>query len=109
MKKFVVNREAVGQVVKTGCNIAAYALGTLLSCVSVKDVINIARYSGSVKYNTVIGAIMDSSMFPSDKHKAVMLVPKDGDAETYKAIIQVVNSTMFPSDKLKTIESILEK
>lgn len=109
MIKVNVNREVVGRVVKKGCNVAVFALGMILPYVSVKDVKDLVRYSGNVKYDAVIGAIMESSMFPSDKRRAVELVPKDGDSETYRAIVQVVNSTMFPSDKLRTIESILEK
>jgi len=109
MKTFNLSKETVGKYAKKGCNVLAFTLATVLPYISAKDVKTVIRYMGKVKYDDVVGAIMDSSMFPSDKFKAVELVPRDCDAETYRAIMQVVDSSMYPSDKVKTIESIINK
>lgn len=109
MKKFNVSTEAVGKIAKKGCSFVVFTLAMVMPYVSVKDLKRAMRNIGNVKYNDVIEEIMDSGMLPSDKSKTVDLVPKDGDLETYRAIIHVVNSSMLPSDKVKTVESICEK
>lgn len=109
MRKFNVSGETVGRIAKKGCNVLAFTLAMVLPYVSTKDIKNVIRVSGTVKYDDVIGAIMDSTMFPSDKRRAVELIPRECDSETYKSIIQVVNSSMFPSDKVRTIETICDK
>ena len=109
MKGLNVSGETVRKIVKNGCGLAAFILTLVLPNLSAKDVRDLVRYSGNIKYDAVVGAVMDCNMFAADKGRAVALIPKDGDAEIYRAIVQVVNSNMFAHDKLKAIESICEK
>lgn len=103
MKKINFNKEQVGKIAKKDCEFAFYGVATVLSYVSVKDTLDVVRYSGSVDYSDVIGCIMNSAMYSSDKSKLVGVVPKDRDADFYKAIIKVVQSSMYSSDKVKVI------
>lgn len=108
MKKFNLNMKTVGNFAKKSGKVALYGLATVMSYVSMKDVTEMVRYSGNVKYSDAINAIMESSMFGSDKNKIVAMLKKDGDADYYKAIIKVVKSNMFGSDKVKAIEYICD-
>ena len=106
MKKININVEKVGNVIKTAGGLVLYAAVIMLPYVSTKDVVNKIRYSGNVKYSDAINAILNSGMYSSDKSKLTSMLPKDSDADLYRAVIQVANSDMFSSDKVKMIKDI---
>ena len=64
------------------------------------------RYKGNVKYSYAVDVIMNSSMFSSDKNRAVAVLNKNEDAEYYRAVIKVVKSNMYPSDKIRAITNL---
>ena len=109
MAKINLDKEKVWKITKKAGEFAIYGVATVLSYVSVKDTVDVVRYSGNVNYSDAIGLIMDSSMYSSDKHKLITLLPKDKDSDFYKAIIKVIKSNMYSSDKIKTIETMIEK
>lgn len=109
MKKLNVSKETVGKFAKNGCRIVLYGLATILPYISVKDTVDMVRYSGNVGYSDAVGAIMSSGMWSSDKHTVVSMLKKDGDVEYYRAIIQVVKSSMYSADKVETIRNICGK
>lgn len=102
------NLETIGKIARTGCEYAARGVILLLSVSSVKDIVDTARYCGKVGYSDAVSAIMSSGMLSSDKNEAVTSLPKNGDAELYRAVIQIVRSGMLSSDKVKTIQNICE-
>lgn len=89
--------------------VALYGLLTAVTCNSITDLQKIIRYSGTVGYGEAADAIMNSSMWSSEKSKALSSLKPDGDCEYYKAIISIVESTMWSSEKLKTIVNLSEK
>lgn len=106
MKKFNIDTKKIGNVIKTGGSLVLYAAVVMLPYVSSKDVFNKIRYSGNVKYSDAINAILNSSMYSSDKGKLTSILPKDANADLYRAVIQVANSDIFSSDKVKMIKDI---
>ena len=109
MKNFNLDKEKIGKFAKKTCEFAIYGVATILSYVSVKDTLDVIRYSGIVDYGDAVHAIMNSDMLSSYKTKAVEILPKDGNSDLYKAIIGVVRSDMLSSNKVKSIENICEK
>ena len=83
-----------------------YGLAYAATKVSVNDVIDMVRYKGNVKYGDAVDVIMSSSMYSSDKNKALLALKKDKDSDYYRAVIRVVKSNMFSSDKIKTITDL---
>lgn len=83
-----------------------YGLAVIASKVAVEDVIDMVRYKGNVKYSDVVNVIMNSSMFSSDKNRALTVLKKDKDADYYRAVIGVMKSNMFPSDKIRAITNL---
>lgn len=100
------NLEMAGKIAKKGCELAAYGLMTMLSCITVKDVVEAVRYSGDVGYSDAVSAIMNSSMYSHDKTSAVSALLREADSETYKAIIQIARSGMYSHEKVKSIQNI---
>lgn len=98
--------EVAGKVAKKGCELAAYGLMTMLSCVTVKDVVDAIRYSGDVGYSDAVNAIMNSSMYSHDKTSAVSALIRDDSSETYKAVIQIARSGMYSHEKVKSIQNV---
>ena len=96
-------------VMSTGKSVGVgvlYGLMFLASKVAVSDVVDMVRYKGNVKYSDAVDVIMNSSMYSSDKNRALVALRRDEDAEYYRAVIRVVNSNMFSSDKIKTIADL---
>lgn len=106
MKKFNVNKETVGKIAKKGCAVVLYGIAAVLPYISVKDTINVIRYSGNVGYGDVVDVIMNSDMLSSYRKEAIEVLPKDGDSELYKSIIAVVQSDMMSSYRVETIKNI---
>lgn len=98
--------EVAGKIAKKGCELAAYGLMTMLSCVTVKDVVEAVRYSGDVGYSDAVNAIMNSSMYSHDKTSAVTALTRNDNSETYKAVIQIARSGMYSHEKVKSIQNI---
>ena len=109
MKKFNVNKEAVGETIKTVLGVAVFIGMMALPSMSARDTRKITSYDGFVTYGDVIAAVMNSGMLGSDKQKVVALVPKNSTMSIYRAVIEVVNSGMLGSDKVKAIQSICEQ
>ena len=70
---------------------------------------NMVRYRGNVTYSDAVDTIMNSTMFSSDKGKAVKELQKNKDSDYYRAVIRVVKSSMYSSDKIKTIAELKEE
>ena len=79
------------------------------SRISVQDVVDMVRYRGNVTYSDAVDTIMNSTMFSSDKGKAVKELQKNKDSDYYRAVIRVVKSSMYSSDKIKTIAELKEE
>ena len=109
MKKFNVNKEAVGEVAKTVLGVAVFVGMMVLPSLSGRDTRKFTSYDGFVTYGDVIAEVMNSGMLGSDKQKIVALVPKNSTMSIYRAVIEVVNSGMLGSDKVKAIQSICEQ
>lgn len=87
--------------------VACGALLTLLNR-SIKLNINVGE-TESVGYGEAVNTIMNSTMFGSDKSKAVAMLKKCASADYYKAVVCIVSDDcMFASDKLKTIQALSE-
>lgn len=106
MRKIHITKEAVGRFAKTGCKVVGYGLATVASYVSMKDIADVKNYFGKVNYSDAVRAIMNSSMYSSDKNRMIEVLRRDGNTEYYRTVISVVNSTMFSSDKIKTITTL---
>lgn len=104
--KFKITKETVGNVVKIGGTAVLYGLASMVSKISINDVIDHIRYSGNVSYSDAINAIMDSDMLGSYKKEAMALVKRAGDVEYYKAIIKIVKSDMLGSYKIEAITNL---
>lgn len=59
-----------------------------------------------IGYDDAIRAIMNSSMFGSDKQKRVELVKFGQNPEYYNAIISIMHASLFGSERIKSIKSI---
>lgn len=62
-----------------------------------------------VSYDDVIGAIMNSNMLSDNKVKVTAIIPRNGDTELFKAIIQIVNSDMNSANIIEAIKCICAK
>lgn len=60
-------------------------------------------------YNDAVRAIMNSSMWSTDKAKAISVLDSNAKPEFYLSIIRVVESSMWSSDKLNVILEMCEK
>lgn len=110
MKKIKITREQVKGFVRNCC-LLAYGAAAIAGACMVKrpETSRITNYARIATYGEAIRVIMDSSMFGSDKTRAVELLKSDGDSEYYAAVIAVINSSMFASDKIKSIETLSKK
>ena len=104
--KFKITKETVGKIGKIGGILTLYGLATMVSRVSVNDLIDNIRYSGDVSYGDAICAIMDSDMLDSYKKEAMKLLKKEQDVEYYKMIIKIVRSDMLSSYKIEAITNL---
>ena len=106
-----VNMSKIKDGLKTACVIAVPILVKMLNDSSARNELNRMIYLNlkRIGYDDAFKAIMDSSMFASDKRKAVSILKNDVDQSYYKAVIETVESSMFASDKIQTIEIINEK
>lgn len=103
MKKLNITKETIKDTFKVACRITLCGLAIVKSSNTAKDIIDMVRYSGNVKYSDAVDVIMDSNMFDSNKNEALALLKKNKDAEYYKTIIRIVKSNMFDSNKIKAI------
>ena len=60
----------------------------------------------TIGYDTVIKAVMDSSMLSSQKSEVLPVVKPNETKEYYKAIIYVLESNILSSDKVKMIKDL---
>lgn len=67
-------RKKVKNFAKRSCQTVIPILGTVLASVSVKDLLDMMRYSGDVDYGDAVNAIMSSSMYSHDKTRAVSML-----------------------------------
>lgn len=99
-KEIIIN---TGKAIGTG---VLYGLAVLASKVAVEDIIDMIKYKGNVGYSDAIDVVMESSMFSTDKTRAIAVIKKNGDTDYYRAAIRVIKSNMFPSDKIRTLEQL---
>lgn len=106
MKKNNLDKQVIKDYAIGTCKIVGPMILTVLSTISVKDVVKFIRYSGKVDYNDVANAIMSSSMYSNDKVMTISAIQRNKDSDFYKGIIEVVNSSMRPADKVKLIKDM---
>ena len=106
-----INVNKLKDGLKTACVIAVPILVKMLNDNSARNELNRLIYLNlkSIGYDDAFKAIMDSSMFASDKRRAVSLLKNGADQGYYKAVIDTVESSLFASDKIQTIEILNEK
>lgn len=109
MKNFKFTGKTIGNIVKVGGGVILYGLATVASKTSIKDIIDMVRYSGDVDYSDAVNAIMGSDMFGSYKADAVELLKRDMSTTYYKAVITIVRSDMFGSYKVTAIKNLGEE
>lgn len=104
-----LNLKPIGDFIGQACEVALYGALILASC-KVGEYITKEIDNAPVRYNDAVDAIMDSTMFSGDKHKAISMLKTDGSAEFYRAVVRVMkDSSMFSGDKLKMIQTLSEK
>lgn len=103
MKKLNITKGTIKDTFKVVCKVALCGVAIAKSSNTARDIIDMVRYSGNVKYSDAVDVIMDSSMFDSNKNEALVLLKKNKDAEYYKTIIRIIKSDMFDSNKIKAI------
>lgn len=101
-----ITKENVKETFKIVGTIVLYGVAVAQSCIKVKDVADMIRYSGNVKYSDAVNVIMSSDMFDSRKNEAMELLKRNKDSEYYKAVIRIVNSDMFDSNKIRAITNL---
>ena len=106
--KFNINKEKVGQIVKTGSNLLVFGLMFVSPYIGRKEIVDTVRYSCNVKYSDAVEVVLQSTMFSGDKTKAIAMIPKDKDSDFYKSVIAVMKSNLFSGDKLKMLNKICE-
>lgn len=100
-----MKNETFKRVLGTICKIAV--AGAFLSLPRVTKVTYIREDSCStVGYYDAVRAIMNTSMFASDKRACVAAMKRDGESDYYRAVIEIVQGEMFASDKLATIKTL---
>lgn len=106
-----INWKQVGStIINGGGVIVGVALCTVPYLKTIRDVAESVRYyRGCVSYSDAVSAVLSSDMFSSAKEEAVKMIPKDGDNELYRSIIQVVNSDAFSGNKVNMIKDICGK
>ena len=106
-----MNWQQVGStIINGGSIIIGVALCTIPYLKTIRDVSESVRYyRGCVSYSDAVSAVLNSDMFSSAKEEAVKMIPKDGDNELYRSIIQIVNSDAFSSNKANMIKDICGK
>lgn len=97
---------AVGEYGKAVCAIVVPIVGATLVEKGVGEIVSKIRYSGKVKYDDAVRAILDSSMYSDAKKKSVALLKHDGDAEYYRAVVYITKSSMYTDAKVELIESL---
>lgn len=110
MKKIKITKEQVKGAVKGFC-ILAYSAAAIAGAVMTRGETrtNKTYYVGAADYSDAVKVIVESSMFDSNKKRAIELLKRDGDAGYYNAVISTVNSNMFDSNKLEAIETMSQK
>lgn len=103
MRKINLTTESIGRLAKKGLGIALPILAMIMYHTSVDDVRNRIRYIGVVSYSDAINAVLDSSMFSSNKEEIIRALPKDGSSDFYKSVMHIVESDMLSSSKVNAI------
>ena len=101
-------RKTIKNFARRSCQTVIPILGTVLASVSVKDVLDMMRYSGDVGYGDAVNAIMSSSMYSHDKTRAVAMLRDGKTSDFYKAVINVAKSSAYSHDKAASIISMCE-
>lgn len=104
-----ITTDTIRKAGKIAGAVVLYGVTIIASRISVQDVVDMVRYRGNVTYSDAVDTIMNSTMFSSDKGKAVKELQKNKDSDYYRAVIRVVKSSMYSSDKIKTIAELKEE
>ena len=109
MRKFNISDEQVEMIVKYGSKLVlgAFALALLRS--KRIDIPAAESRTCETTYSDAVSAILNSSMFDSNKTKLMIMLKRDGDSEYYKSVIMTINSSMFDSNKIQTVEGLSAK
>lgn len=94
------------KIAKKGCDIALPIVGTVMAADLAKNILDDIRYSGKVGYDDAVKAILDSSMFSSQKQEAITVLRIGESSEFYKAVIRIARSSMLSYDRLETIRNM---
>lgn len=99
----------VGEAIKKVSKVAAY--GLVMFGPSIVDTYCAKqRNSETVGYDDAVKAILNSSMWRSDKPEAVTCLKRCAGSNYYKAIIVIANSPdIYASDKVVLIRELSEK
>lgn len=97
--------------------IAVNVLGTvalltsevILPCIKKRASKEKTNSKSDVSYDDVIGIVMNSNMLSDNKVKVTAIIPRNGDVELFKAIIQIVNSDMNSANIIEAIKCICAK
>lgn len=96
----------VAGYISKGIKIASPILVTMVLSGKAKDKLEDIRYSGNVKYDDAVRAIMDSSMLSRCKREIASVVKADESSEYYRGVIYIVRSSMLSSDKVDLIKEL---
>jgi hypothetical protein len=108
--KIKITKEHVKNAVKGFC-ILAYSAAAIAGAVMTRSETRTPNkyYVGMAGYSDAVKVIVESSMFDSNKKRAIELLKRDGDAGYYNSVISVVNSSMFDSNKIEAIKMMSKK
>jgi len=85
-----------------------YGLAALASYVASEYIKQYCENATPVGYDGAVRTIMNSSMFSSDKTRAIAAMKPNCDAEVYKAVVHIVNGNAYSSDKIAMIANLFE-
>lgn len=100
-----IDWKSVKGIAEVACGFAVYGL-VLMASNKVADYVIDGGVS-LIGYDGAVEAIMNSGMYSHDKCEVVKTLPRDEDAEFYKAIIHIAkDSRLYSHDKVKMIKSL---
>lgn len=96
-------------MIKKGCNVVVPVLLGLRFTGIDKQILNVIRYNGKVKYDDAIRAIAESNMLGSSMAEAMDLVQSNMETEYYRAVISAIQSNTLGSTKIVMLKNINKK
>ena len=109
MTIFKLSTGVFGTAIKILGTVALLTSEVVVPYINRRITKNITEPDKHVTYDSVIGTVMNSSMLSDYKLKVIAIIPKDGDSETFKAIIQIVDSDMNSAKILEAVKYVCTK